>query len=101
MHTHWLTRTCTDTVFLSHHPVSWSKEGRSIEDSGRFKFSQDGNTYSLTIPAALSTDSGTYCVSAESEAGSVSWTFSLGVAIGDSGDEAKVQELLKSVEVLW
>ena len=81
--------------------MSWSKDGRSIEDSGRFKFSQDNNSYSLTIPAALSTDSGTYCVSAESEAGSLSWSFSLGVAIGDSGDEAKVQELLKSVEVLW
>ncbi|KAK7500457.1 hypothetical protein BaRGS_00008364, partial [Batillaria attramentaria] len=80
-------------------PLSWSKDERPVEDTGRFSFSQDGNTYTLTIPAALSTDSGMYTVTATSDAGSTSWSCSLGVAIGESsGDEAAVQELLKSVE---
>ena len=81
--------------------MSWSKDGRSLDDTGRFTFNQDGDCYSLVIPAALSTDSGTYCVKAASEEGAAAWSFSLHVAIGDSADEAKVQELLRSVEVLW
>ncbi|KAL8565325.1 hypothetical protein ACOMHN_029021 [Nucella lapillus] len=78
--------------------VSWSKDGRGIDDTGRFKLSVEGSEYSLTIPAALSTDSGTYRVTAASEDGTSSWSCTLHVAIGDSGDEAKVQELLKEVE---
>ncbi|KAL8579177.1 hypothetical protein ACOMHN_010761 [Nucella lapillus] len=81
--------------------VSWSKDGRSVGDSSRLQFSQDGSTHSLTIPAALSTDSGTYCVTAKSSQGSSAWACTLAVTMGDSTtDMAKVQALLKSVEVL-
>ncbi|XP_070200689.1 twitchin-like isoform X4 [Littorina saxatilis] len=69
--------------------VSWSKDGRPVEDGGRFKFSQEGKSVSLTIPAALSTDSGTYCVTAKCAEGSASWSCSLAVAIGEGGDVAK------------
>jgi hypothetical protein len=80
--------------------VSWSKDGRPLDtESARFKLSSEDNTFTFAIPAALSTDSGSYTVTAATDAGSSSWTFSLGVAIGDSVDEAKVQELLRSVEV--
>ncbi|XP_076471204.1 twitchin-like [Babylonia areolata] len=79
--------------------VSWSKDGRAIDaDTGRFKLGEEGKEYSLTIPAALSTDSGTYCVTATSQEGKASWSCTLAVAIGDSGDEAKVQQLLQEVE---
>lgn len=81
--------------------MSWSKNGREVEDTGRFTFTRDGNAFSLTIPAALSTDSGVYTVTADSEAGSVSWSCTLVVAMGEAsgGDEDRVKELLRSVEV--
>ncbi|XP_059156398.1 twitchin-like isoform X4 [Physella acuta] len=79
--------------------VSWSKDGRPIDDAGRFTFSQDGTSGTLTIPAALSTDSGSYTVTAKDDRGQSSWTFSLFVRIGDtvSGD-VDVQQLLDSVQ---
>ncbi|CAL1540886.1 unnamed protein product, partial [Lymnaea stagnalis] len=63
--------------------VSWSKDGRPLGESGRFTFTQDGNNGSFTIPAALSTDTGSYSVSAKDDRGQSSWTFSLQVRIGD------------------
>uniref|UniRef100_A0A0B7BN15 Uncharacterized protein n=1 Tax=Arion vulgaris TaxID=1028688 RepID=A0A0B7BN15_9EUPU len=63
--------------------VSWSKDGRPIEDSGRFTFDQDGNNVTFTIPAALSTDTGFYSVTAKDDRGQNSWTFSLVVRIGE------------------
>ncbi|RUS77264.1 hypothetical protein EGW08_014978 [Elysia chlorotica] len=79
--------------------VSWSKEGRPLEDSGRFTFSQDGNAAKLTIPAALSTDSGPYTVTASDDRGKTTWSFSLLVRMGDSASgDVDVQQLIDSVK---
>ncbi|XP_055900297.1 twitchin-like isoform X6 [Biomphalaria glabrata] len=79
--------------------VSWSKDGRPISDSGRFTFAQDGNSASFTIPAALSTDSGTYSVTASDDRGQASWTFSLLVRIGDStSGDVDVQSLIDGAQ---
>ena len=84
---------------ISSLSVSWNKGDRKIEDTGRFKFGADDKTFSFEIPAALSTDTGSYSVVAKNGAGSSSWTFSLGVAMGEAGGDVDVQELLKSVQV--
>lgn len=91
-------------LYISHFyfdlSVSWSKDGRPIDDSGRFAFAQDGNNATFTIPAALSTDSGSYTVTAKDERGQNSWTFSLVVRIGDSSaGDVDVQQLIDSVQV--
>lgn len=85
---------------LNLSSVSWSKDGRPISDSGRFTFAQDGNSASFTIPAALSTDSGTYSVTASDDRGQASWTFSLLVRIGDStSGDVDVQSLIDGAQV--
>lgn len=85
---------------MFHLSVSWSKDGRPIEDSGRFTFAQVGNNTTFTIPAALSTDSGSYSVTAKDDRGQNSWTFSLLVRIGESSTgDVDVQQLIDSVEV--
>ncbi|KAK3703484.1 hypothetical protein RRG08_024788 [Elysia crispata] len=78
--------------------VSWSKDGRPLEDSGRFTFSQEGNNATLTIPAALSTDSGPYTVTASDDRGKATWSFSLQVKMGDSAGDVDVQQLIDSVK---
>ncbi|XP_071104533.1 twitchin-like isoform X3 [Haliotis cracherodii] len=78
--------------------VSWSRAGREIEDTGRFKFTQDGNNFTFEIPAVLSTDSGAYTVKVKDDSGCATWAFSLHVAIGESaGGDVDVQQFLKSV----
>lgn len=64
--------------------VQWSKDGKDVESSERFKFSQDGNTFTFEIPAALATDSGEYTVTAKNSTGSSQWTFTLSVAVSQS-----------------
>lgn len=59
--------------------VMWTKDGREIEDTGRFNFSQDGNSFTFEIPAALATDSGVYCAKATSSKGKAEWQFTLDV----------------------
>lgn len=78
--------------------VSWSKDGRPIEDSGRFKLSQDGNRSSFSIPAALSTDTGSYTLTAADNRGKASCTFSLAVRMGDGAGDVDVQKLIESVQ---
>lgn len=60
--------------------VLWSKDGRILDDTGRFKISQSETKYNFEIPAALVTDSGVYCVEAKSAKGSTKGTFTLSVA---------------------
>ncbi|GFR58132.1 myosin light chain kinase [Elysia marginata] len=79
--------------------VSWSKDGRPLEDSGRFTFAQEGNNATLTIPAALSTDSGSYTVNVSDDRGKAAWSFSLLVKMGDSASgDVDVQQLIDSVQ---
>ena len=86
-------------IFI-YFKVSWSKDGRPLEGSGRFRQSQDGNSSTFTIPAALSTDTGSYTVTASNEKGESSWTFSLVVRMGDSAaGDVDVQKLIDSVQV--
>ncbi|XP_021346443.1 twitchin-like isoform X8 [Mizuhopecten yessoensis] len=60
--------------------VLWSKDGRTLDDTGRFKISQSGSSFSFEIPAALVTDSGVYCVEAKSGKGTCKGVFTLTVA---------------------
>lgn len=78
----------------------WRKGGHSIQDTERFTFNQSGNDASFTIPAALSTDSGDYTVTAKDDRGETNWTFSLVVRIEDvlPGD-VDVQRLISNVQV--
>ncbi|XP_069132542.1 twitchin-like isoform X10 [Argopecten irradians] len=64
--------------------VLWSKDGRILDDTGRFKISQSETKYNFEIPAALVTDSGVYCVEAKSAKGSTKGTFTLSVAVSSS-----------------
>ncbi|XP_064601319.1 myosin light chain kinase, smooth muscle-like [Liolophura sinensis] len=61
--------------------VKWSKDGQDLEESDRIKLSQDGNSFILEIPSALSTDAGIYSVKATSDKGSSSWMFTLSVGM--------------------
>lgn len=80
--------------------MSWSVDGRPLEDTGRFKFGQDGDSYTFEIPAALATDTGTYCVSAKNSSGSSQWTFTLSVAVSSSPcADIDVIQLIKSMQV--
>ena len=80
--------------------VSWSKDGRAAGECGRFKVVSDNGSQQLTIPAALSTDSGVYTVTAtHPQGGTAAWAVSLHVQEGQAGDEAKVHQLLTQVEV--
>lgn len=62
----------------------WTKDGREIEDTGRFNFSQDGNSFTFEIPAALATDLGVYCAKATSSKGKAEWQFTLDVQVSSS-----------------
>lgn len=80
--------------------VSWSKDGRVIEDSGRFTFSQDDNSFSFEIPAALATDSGVYSFEAKDSRGSCGGTFTLSVAVSLSPcADIDVIKLINSLKV--
>ncbi|XP_071120619.1 twitchin-like isoform X18 [Mytilus edulis] len=64
--------------------VKWSKDGTEVENTGRFKFTQDENKFTFEIPAALATDSGEYTVTAKNSRGSSQWVFTLSVAVSSS-----------------
>ncbi|XP_061166987.1 twitchin-like isoform X9 [Saccostrea echinata] len=79
--------------------VVWTKDGREIEDTGRFKFSQDGNSFTFEIPAALATDSGVYCAKATSSKGKAEWQFTLVVRVSSSPcADIDVLQLIKSMQ---
>lgn len=88
-------------TFFSILPlVSWIFNGNQIEDGGRFKvWSEDAN-YFLSIPLALSTDSGNYTARAANENGECSTTFGLSISASDEGavEEIDVQALIDSVK---
>lgn len=78
----------------------WTKDGREIEDTGRFNFSQDGNSFTFEIPAALATDSGVYCAKATSSKGKAEWQFTLDVRVSSSPcADIDVLQLIKSMQV--
>ncbi|XP_052707844.1 twitchin-like isoform X13 [Crassostrea angulata] len=79
--------------------VMWTKDGREIEDTGRFNFSQDGNSFTFEIPAALATDSGVYCAKATSSKGKAEWQFTLDVRVSSSPcADIDVLQLIKSMQ---
>lgn len=85
----------------SNVKVTWKKNDDEIENTGRFKFSENDTEFGFEIPAALATDSGVYKVAAKDSNDVVSlWTFSLNVTVTDTAGPAHVdvQELLKSIE---
>ncbi|XP_052825204.1 twitchin isoform X2 [Octopus bimaculoides] len=85
----------------SNVKVTWKKNDDEIENTGRFKFTENDNEFGFEIPAALATDSGVYKVAAKDSNDVVSlWTFSLNVTVTDTASPAHVdvQELLKSIE---
>lgn len=78
----------------------WTKDGREIEDTGRFNFSQDGNSFTFEIPAALATDLGVYCAKATSSKGKAEWQFTLDVQVSSSPcADIDVLQLIKSMQV--
>lgn len=78
----------------------WTKDGREIEDTGRFNFSQDGNSFTFEIPAALATDSGVYCTKATSSKGKAEWQFTLDVRVSSSPcADIDVLQQIKSMQV--
>lgn len=78
----------------------WTKDGREIEDTGRFNFSQDGNSFTFEIPAPLATDSGVYCTKATSSKGKAEWQFTLDVRVSSSScADIDVLQLIKSMQV--
>ena len=80
--------------------VSWTKDGREIQDTGRFRFHSDGNTFTFEIPAALATDSGQYAATARSSRGSTQWAFTLHVAVSLSPcADIDVVQLIRSMQV--
>lgn len=94
---HLINSVCTYVCTIS---VSWGKDGRPFDNAERFAFDQNENSATFTIPAALSTDSGDYIVTARDERGENSWTFSLLVRIGDvSSNDVDIQQLINGVQV--
>ncbi|XP_030829655.1 twitchin isoform X2 [Strongylocentrotus purpuratus] len=80
--------------------VSWIFNGNQIEDGGRFKVWSEDASYFLSIPLALSTDSGNYTARAANENGECSTTFGLSISASDEGavEEIDVQALIDSVK---
>ncbi|XP_041468950.1 twitchin-like isoform X3 [Lytechinus variegatus] len=80
--------------------VSWIFNGSEIEDGGRFKVWSEDASYFLSIPLALSTDSGNYTVRAANDSGECSTTFSLNITTPEEGavEEIDVQALIDSVQ---
>ena len=75
------------------------KDGREIDDTGRFRFEDDGNSRSFVIPAALATDSGIYKVEANNARGNSVWTFTLNVNVSASPcADIDVLSLIESVQ---
>ena len=60
------------------------KDGREIDDTGRFRFGEEENQRTFEIPAALATDSGIYSVEANNSKGNSVWTFTLNVDVSAS-----------------
>ena len=90
-------------IYLFSLLVSWTKDGREIQDTGRFRFHSDGNTFTFEIPAALATDSGQYAATARSSRGSTQWAFTLHVAVSLSPcADIDVVQLIRSMQVnIW
>ena len=75
------------------------KDGREIDDTGRFNFGEDGNARSFEIPAAIATDSGVYSVEANNAKGNTVWTFVLHVNISASPcADVDVAKLIESAQ---
>ncbi|KAK3103159.1 hypothetical protein FSP39_016894 [Pinctada imbricata] len=80
--------------------VIWSKDGREIQDTGRFRFGQDGNLFTFEIPAALATDSGHYNATAQNSNGTSQWAFTLHVPVSSSPcADIDVVQLIRSMQV--
>ena len=75
------------------------KDGREIDDTGRFRFGEDGNCRTFEIPAALATDSGVYSVETNNARGNSVWTFTLNVNVSASPcADIDVLSLIESVQ---
>ncbi|XP_071479592.1 twitchin-like [Diadema antillarum] len=80
--------------------VSWVFNGNEIEDGGRFKVWAEGVNCNMSIPVALSIDSGTYELRVRNEHGECSTTFSLNITASAEVpvEEIDVQALIDSVQ---
>lgn len=86
--------------YNSYVTVKWSKDGTEVEDTGRFKFTQDENKFTFEIPAALATDSGEYTVTAKNSRASSQWVFTLSVAVSSSPvADIDVVKLIEDMQV--
>ncbi|PAA73684.1 hypothetical protein BOX15_Mlig034205g1, partial [Macrostomum lignano] len=72
----------------------WSKDGTPLTDSDRFQMVANGGQFTLSIPVALSTDSGCYQLVAELNGAKETAAFALQILPGEDVNQKDLQSIL-------
>lgn len=77
--------------------VKWTKNGKELEQSGRFKFTSDASSgrHVLEIPTVLATDESEYQAIASNSKGDVIAAFNLNVDFEDGESNLSVTQILE------